>query len=139
MCNRGSETACKNSTKESNRKKSKNRGVGGGDRKQESCSNLTTKVEFTPISPTPIRATRACGKKKGTRLRHLDYRERSVVGTLPQSCNADNEVRWSRIRVLVERKLSDARQVSKHRSLNQMSLSTVFLIASLSQRAQLQE
>jgi hypothetical protein len=98
MCNRGSATACKNSTKESNRKKSKNRGVGGGDRKQESCSNLTTKVEFTPISPTPIRATRACGKKKGTRLRHLDYRERSVVGTLPQSCNADNEVRWSRIR-----------------------------------------
>ena len=99
-------------------KNQKNRGVGGGDRKQESCSNLTTKVEFTPISPTPIRATRACGKRKGTRLRvHLDYKERSVVCTLPQSCNADNEVRWSRIRVLVERKLSDARQVSKHRSL----------------------
>jgi hypothetical protein len=29
---------------------------------------------------------------------HLDYKERYVVGTPPQSCNADNEVRWSRIR-----------------------------------------
>ena len=57
-------------------------------------------------------------EKKGTRLRvHLDNKERHVVGTLPQSCNAENEVIWSRIRALVERKLSDARQVSKHRSL----------------------